>query len=89
MSPPFGFIRLGDHQGHAVSILQQSAQARNGEIRRPHEHDIHPVFSPVQYSSGPSIRITCCLKTIPSRWSFSWQMQRATKSSPVRVNHFP
>ena len=91
-TPVLGLVRLGEHPADLVTRLNQSLQRGHREIGRTHKEDSHASSSSAIISSNSSLvyrRPASSVNRWPSRWSSSWQKQRATISSPSTSKKLP
>ena len=93
-TPVFGLIWLGEYAAQVVTCLDQGLQRGYREIRRAHKEDPHACSSPSASISSSSSSLVYSRSVSsenrwPSRWSISWQKQRATMSSPSTSKKLP
>ena len=90
---PLGLVRLGEHTDDFKMLVEQLFERGRREIRRPHKNDPHSApyssSTAARISSSVSMRSALEVKTMPSRWSISWQKQRAVRPVPSTSKGLP
>ena len=72
--PALGLIGLSEYSADLAAAVKKPLKAGHRKIGGAHKYRSHQTFSLLK---------TLWVKRIPSRWSISWQKQRALRASPL------